>query len=170
METPKRVDAMNTVRRISILAAAFVLLACQSQDDMDREQLRRHFGIPPGVQMIEYHGYPARVGFGQREGLQVSAKYRFTEGELAGWLPQARADGWQPLPIPAEIRQKIHYKGLRVDLDAAEGLYVCRTAGDNVLHARKTRPCAETQRMNDIIIGTLDPGTRQLSVTVRSSY
>jgi hypothetical protein len=161
---------MNTVRRMTILAVAFVLLACQSQDDMDREQLRRHFGLPPGVQIIEYHGYPARVGFGQREGLQVSATYRFTEGQLAVWLPQARSSGWQPLPIPAETRRKILYKGLKVDLDAASGFYVCRTAGDNVLYAGKTRPCAEVQRMNDIIIGILDPDTRQLSVTVRSSY
>lgn len=161
---------MNGCCRVVILAAVFIVSACQSQDEMDREQLRRHFGIPPGVQMIEYHGYPARVGFGQREGLQVSAKYRFTEGELAGWLPQAQANGWQPLPVPAEIRQRIPYKGLKIDLDGAEGLYVCRTAGDNVLHARKTRPCAEAQRMNDIIIGTLDPATRQLSVTVRSRY
>ncbi len=165
-----RVDAMNAVRRMTILAVAFVLLACQSQDDMDREQLRRHFGLPPGVQIIEYHGYPARVGFGQREGLQVSATYRFTEGQLAAWLPQARSNGWQPLPIPAETRRKILYKGLKVDLDAARGFYVCRTAGDNVLYASKTKPCAEAQRMNDIIIGILDPDSRQLSVTVRSSY
>lgn len=171
MEMPRRhVAAMNAVRRMTILAAAFVLLACQATDDRDREQLLRHFGIPPDTQVIEYHGYPARVGFGQREGLQVSATYRFTEGQLAAWLPQARSNGWQPLPIPAETRQKIPYKGLKVDLDAAQGLYLCRTAGDNVLYAKKTRPCGEVQRMNDIIIGILDPDTRQLSVTVRSSY
>ena len=161
---------MNARRRVMILAAAFVFLACQSQDDMDKAQLHRHFNIPPGTQLIEYNGYPARVGFGQREGLQVSATYRFTEGELAAWLPQARSNGWQPLPIPSEIRKKILYKGLKVDLDAVQGLYVCRTAGDNVLHAKKTRPCGEVQRMNDIIIGTLDPVSRQLRVTVRSSY
>ncbi|MGE5856840.1 MAG: hypothetical protein ACM34C_09795 [Syntrophaceae bacterium] len=113
---------MNGCCRVVILAAVFVVIACQSQDEMDREQLRRHFGIPSGVQMIEYHGYPARVGFGQREGLQVSAKYRFTEGELAGWLPEAQANGWQPLPIPAEIRQRIPYKGLKIDLDGTEGI------------------------------------------------
>lgn len=157
--------------RLTILvAAAFVLAACQSQDDMDKAQLRRHFGIPPGAEILEYHGYPARVGFGQREGLQVSATWRLTETELAAWLPRAGADGWQPLPIPAAIRQKVPYKGLKVDLDAAEGLYLCRTAGDNVLHATKTRPCSEAQRMNDIIIGILDPGTRRISATVRSSY
>jgi hypothetical protein len=153
-----------------ILAAAFVFLACQSQDDMDKTQLLRHFNIPPGAQLIEYNGYPARVGFGQREGHQVSATYRFTEGELAAWLTQARSNGWQPLPIPSEIREKIPYKGLKVDIDAAQGLYLCRTAGDNVLHAKKTRSCGEVQRMNDIIIGTLDPVSRQLRVTVCSSY
>jgi hypothetical protein len=167
---PNTWDTMNTLRRAMILAAAFVFLACQSQDDMDKAQLLRHFDIPPGTQIIEYHGYPDRVGFGQREGLQVSATYRFTESELAAWLPQARSNGWQPLPIPPEIRQKIPYKGLKVDIDAAQGLYLCRTAGDNVLHAKKTRSCAEVQRMNDIIIGTLDPVSRQLRVTVRSSY
>jgi len=161
---------MNARRRVMILAAAFFLLACQSQDDMDKAQLLRHFNIPPGTQLIEYNGYPARVGFGQREGLQVSATYRFTEGELAAWLPQARANGWQPLPIPSEIREKIPYKGLKVDLDAAQGVYLCRTAGDDVLHAKNTRPCGEVQRMNDIIVGTLDPVSCQLHVTVRSGY
>ena len=157
--------------RLTILAAAaFVLASCQSQDDMDKAQLRRHFGIPPAAEILEYHGYPARVGFGQREGLQVSATYRLTETELAEWLSKAAANGWQPLPIPVGLRQKIPYKGLKVDFDAAEGLYLCRTAGDNVLYAKNTRPCAETPRMNDIIIGILDPATRRLSVTVRSSY
>jgi hypothetical protein len=163
-------ETMNACSRVMILAVVFIFCACQATDDRDREQLLRHFGIPPDIQVIEYHGYPARVGFGQREGLQVSATYRFTEGQLAAWLPQARSSGWQPLPIPAETRRKILYKGLKVDLDAASGFYVCRTAGDNVLYAGKTRPCAEVQRMNDIIIGILDPDTRQLSVTVRSSY
>ena len=69
-----------------------------------------------------------------------------------------------------KIRKKIPYKGLKVDLDGAQGLYLCRTAGDNVLHAKKTRPCEEVQRMNDIIIGTLDPVSCQLRVTMRSSY
>jgi hypothetical protein len=156
-------------RRVLILAV-LLLCACQAQDERDRGQLLRHFTIPPSVQIIEYHGYPARVGFGQREGLEVSATYRFTEAELAAWLPQARADGWQPLPIPAETRSKIPYRGLKVDLDRTVGLYICRTAGDNVLHATRTRPCAEAQRMNDIIIGILDPGTREVSVAVRSSY
>lgn len=155
---------------MAVLAAAFVLIACQSQDNMDKGQLRRHFSIPPDAEILDYHGYPARVGFGQREGLQVSATWRLTEAELAAWLPKAGAKGWRPLPIPAEIRQKIPYKGLKVDLDAVEGLYLCLTAGDNVLYAKNTRPCAETPRMNDIIIGILDPATRRLSVTVRSSY
>src|SRR5512137_2671050 len=91
---------MNIRRRVMILAAAFVFLACQSQDDMDKAQLLRHFNIPPGTQLIEYHGYPERVGFGQREGLQVSATYRFTEGELAAWLPQARQTGGSPFRFP----------------------------------------------------------------------
>lgn len=155
---------------MTILVVALVLVACQSQDDMDKAQLIRHFGIPQGAELLEYQGYPARVGFGQREGLQVSATWRLTEAELAAWLPQAAPKGWKPLPIPAGIRQKIPYRGLKVDLDAAEGLYLCRTAGDNVLYAKSTRACADAQRMNDIIIGILDPGTRRLSVTVRSSY
>jgi hypothetical protein len=163
-------ETMKACCRVMILAAVFSFCACQATDDRDREQLLRHFGIPPDTQVIEYHGYPARVGFGQREGLQVSATYRFTEGQLAAWLPQARSNGWQPLPIPAETRQKILYKGMKVDLDAAQGLYLCRTAGDNVLHAKITRPCGEVQRMNDIIIGTLDPISRHLHVTVRSGY
>jgi hypothetical protein len=55
-------------------------------------------------------------------------------------------------------------------LAVSSGWYLCRTAGNDVLHARKTRPYAEVERLGDAIVGIYDRDTRRLTLQVGSGY
>lgn len=157
---------------IGILSLA--MLSCAGtnaiQAWLDQRALRRHFAIPTGFDLASYDGYPAMVGLGQRESLELSAHYRLDGEQAAAYLEKALATDWQPLPMPDSIRSKILFQGMKIPLDAQEGIYFCHTAGDDVLHARETRPCAEVDYLHDIIIGVLDTSTNDLYVVIRSGY
>jgi len=159
--------------RILILAGLVLpLVSCgRIQDGKDQKQLIRLFNIPDNAKLVSYRGYPSMVGFGQREGLEISARYRFTDQQLGKFLAAARGStGWESLPIPAEVKAKIPYKDLKVPLDAQKGVYLCRTAGDNVLAAMKTTSVLAAPRVSDIILGVLNADTNELYVMVKSSY
>ena len=89
---------MNTVRRMTILAVAFVLLACQSQDDMDRETAAPAFRPHPRCPDNPVLTIPGKGRLRSARGPAGQRTYRFT-GSAAAWLPQARSRA--PLPIPA---------------------------------------------------------------------
>lgn len=161
---------MRRVTMCVFLIVLSMLTACMSQDARDQQALRQHFNIPENWELLSYDGFPSEVGFGQREGLRVGAVFQLSATQLDEFKKQSAARGWQPLPISSEIRAKILYQGLNVTLGAENGFYLCKTAGDNVLYAEKTKPCADVARLNDIILGVLDFSTNQLSVVVRSSY
>jgi hypothetical protein len=110
------------------------------------------------------------VGFGQREGLSLSATFRLDEQEAQAFLDGASESGWEPLPMEPGLIQRIPFEGLEVPLDRTEGIYLCRTAGDDVLYARSTRSCAETVDFHDLILGVFDSSTNRAWVTVRSGY
>jgi hypothetical protein len=157
---------------IGILSLA--MLSCAGTNAVqawfDHRALRRHFAIPTGFDLVSYDGYPSMVGLGLREGLELSARYRLDSEQAATYLEQALATDWRPLPIPDSIRSKMLFQGMKIPLDAQEGIYLCRTAGDDVLHARETRPCADVDYLHDIIIGVLDTSTNDLFVVIRSGY
>ena len=120
--------------------------------------------------MVEYEGFPSMVGFGQREGLQISPRFVLTQEQAPEYAEWAVADGWEPLPIPEAILSKILFQGIRVPLDLSTGRYVCRVAGDSVLISRETQPCAEVDILPDLILGVLDTTTSRLCTVIRAGY
>jgi len=159
---------------LGVLMVGLILGGCRSsqalQDRMDQSALRELFGLPRRAEVVEYDGYPPMVGFGQREGLGLSAAFQLEPEEAQAFLETAAEAGWEPLAIPAGLVARIPFRGLDVPLDWTDGLYLCRTAGDNVLHAETTRSCAETADFHDLILGVYDPSTQMVWVTVRSGY
>lgn len=140
------------------------------QDRRDRAALRRLFDLPSSYELVSYDGYPSMVGFGQREGLEISAQYELSSEQFEEFLRDASDRGWEPLPIPEIIDSRILYQGLPVPMDLLDGLYYCHTAGDNVLHAKATHACIDVNVLSDIILGILDASTRRLYVVVRAGY
>lgn len=50
--------------------------SCQKvTDETDKAALKKHFLIPDDAEMIAYDGFPPMAGFGQREGLTISAVF-----------------------------------------------------------------------------------------------
>jgi hypothetical protein len=140
------------------------------QDSRDQERLEEMFGIPEGSALVSYQGFPAMSGFGQREGLSLAAAYRLQEGEVADFVERSLSEGWRELPMPDSILACIPFQGLAAPLDATSGIYTCRTAGDNVLHADSTIPVEEADRVNDLILGVFDTEENLVHVVVRSGY
>ncbi len=52
----------------------------------------------------------------------------------------------------------------------SNGLFQCRTAGDDVMHARKTVVVNPDRDLNDFMLAMLDRQTKRLIVRVSSSY
>jgi len=140
------------------------------QDMIDRAALRALFGLPAGADLVEYQGYPSMVGFGQREGLRLRATYDLSQSEAAAFLEKASDRGWQPLPISAGILGHIPFREISAPLDRTRGLFLCRTAGDEVLHPSSTRNCLEVLRLNDLIFGVYDSAERRVWVSVQAGY
>ena len=111
------------------------------RDRLDRRLLRRHFDLPSGLRLAKYDGYPAIVGLGQREGLHIRAVYQVPERKAGAFERHLDENGWLPLPVPAEIQDKVCPYVADGTLAPSSGWYLCRTAGNDVLHARETRPC-----------------------------
>jgi hypothetical protein len=59
---------------------------------------------------------------------------------------------------------------MNVPLDLQNGLFFCKTAGDNVLHAKVTRPCSQVDYLQDVILGIFDPVQDKLYLVIRSGY
>jgi hypothetical protein len=140
------------------------------RDRLDRRALRRHFDLPSGLRLIGYDGYPPMVGLGQREGLHIRSVYQVREKQEEAFIGRLVESGWSPLPIPGEIREKIRPYVAPDLLALSSGLYLCRTAGNDVLRARETRPCAEVAWPNDAIVGVYDRDTHRLYLHVGSGY
>ncbi len=139
---------------------------------LDEMALQRQASIPSGFKRVEYHGFPLMSGFGQREGLTVSAVYELTARQKDRFIKNAPSQGWKALPFPREIKERIPFKGLSVPLDAPHGLFICRTAGNDVLHSRKLRELAHTEptMVIDLVIAVYDLQKNRLYAEVRSCY
>jgi len=159
---------------VGSLALALLLGACGGaqgvQDAMDQAALRRRFGLPCRAEVVSYSGYPSMVGFGQREGLGLSATFQLEPEPAQLFLETAAEAGWEPLPIEAGLVERIPFRELDVPLSLSQGAYLCLTAGDEVLHTRETRSCDEVVQFHDIIFGVFDSTTNRVWVTVRSGY
>jgi hypothetical protein len=142
-------------------AVLLVCAACESQDASDQRAVRRLCGLPKEAEVVAWEGYPGMVGFGQREGLAVAGTFKAP----AEW--SAAAAGYRAAPWPAARESAEHFHLGNV-VDGAR-LLRCATAGDDVLHARKTRPCEGGPRTNDIILCAVD-GNGHVRTVVRSAY
>jgi hypothetical protein len=145
--------------------------SCQQvTDSSDKAALKKHFEIPDDAEMIEYDGFPPMAGFGQREGLSISAKYKLSDEDINSWIKRMKSKGLKKLPIDPECRTKLWFKDKLISLDTVTGYYFCRTAGNDVLNATETKPCDEIDNLNDIIFAILDTEKKELSVIVISGY
>jgi hypothetical protein len=156
------------------LAAVAVLTGCavtqEGQDLVDQRHLRRHLGIPGDFELVSYDGFPITVGFGQREGLNLTAVYALTDEQEVAFIADAMERGWQRLPMPAGDRDKMGRLSGDVPLDDVRGIYLARTVGNEVLRSRSSRPLSEVARPNDLILGVLDTDTNRLYARVASGY
>ncbi len=59
----------------------------------------------------------------------------------------------------------------RLPLDVKDGLYQCKTAGDNLLHSWKKVPCSEKSvDLNDFIFAVLDTEQKVLRIKLHTRY
>ena len=160
---------MNKFILLILLATLFT--SCQwVTDNSDKAALKKHFEVPEDAEMIAYDGFPTMVGFGQREGLTISAKYKLNDEDVKGWIQKVQYKGLKKLPIEENCRSKLWFKDKLIPLDAKNGYYFCRTAGNDVLIAKVTKPCDEVEYPNDLIFAILDTEKKELSVIVTSGY
>lgn len=155
---------------IVILVSIFFNSCQWVTDKSDKAALEKHFEIPDDAEIIAYDGFPTMVGFGQREGLTISAKYLFDDEDMNIWIEKMRTKGLTKLPIPIECKSKLWFKDKLVPLDTESGYYLCRTAGNDVLKAESTKLCDEVENLNDIIFAILDTEKKELSVIIISGY
>jgi len=149
----------------------FVATSCQwLTDSSDKSALEKHFEIPDDAEMIAYDGFSTMVGFGQREGLNISARYLLNDEDMSKWIKNMQTKGLKNLPIESECKSKLWFKDKLVPLETKTGYYFCRTAGDDVLNATETKPCNEVENLNDIIFAILDTEKKELSVIITSGY
>jgi hypothetical protein len=149
----------------------FVTNSCQViTDNSDKAALEKHFEIPDDAEMIAYDGFPAMVGFGQREGLNISAKYLLSEKDMNKWIKHMQTKGLKKLPLESECKSKLWFDDKLIPIETATGYYYCRTAGNDVLNATEKKPCDEVENLNDIIFAILDTGKKELSVIITSGY
>lgn len=160
---------MNKI--IILFLLAVFLNSCQwLTDRSDKAALEKHFEIPEDAEMIAYDGFPTMVGFGQREGLNISAKYMLSDKDMNEWINNMNSKDLKNLPIPPECRDKLWFDDKLVLLDTKTGYYFCRTAGNDVLNADSTKSCDEVEHLNDIIFAILDTEKKELSVIICSGY
>lgn len=159
------------MKRILVPLALPFFASCMSlQEASDQASLRRIFSLPDDVQIVRYEGFPEHVGFGQREGLRLSARYQLTPEQMRLWVERAPANGWKALPMPTAVRERMAaFKFEELD-DMQQGFYLCRTAGDNVLQETTTKQCTAVENQNDIIAGVVNTATGEMSGQVESFY
>jgi len=138
-----------------------------SSDAKDLQALRQRAAIPDYAELQSYEGFPASLF---REGLTVSGRFALTPDEARAFEASAPGDGWLPLPILAELRAMIRFQGMSVNLDAADGYYRYRTAGDNVLYSSVSHPCQDVNQLSDIMLSVYERDTGVISAEVRSGY
>lgn len=149
----------------------FFANSCQwLTDRSDKSALEKHFEIPKNAEMIAYDGFPTTVGFGQREGLNISAKYLLSDEDMNEWIRIMRTKGLKNLPIESECKSKLWFKDKLIPMETKTGYYYCRTAGNDVLNTKETKPCDEVDSLNDIIFAILDIEKNELSVIITSGY
>lgn len=158
------------MRRIAPLPLALVLLLAACERPTDEEVLRRTFAVPRVARLVSIETRPKMAGTFGREGLAIDAVFSFGPDELSAYRVRLEKDPtWRPLPPPGEILGRLP-AGMLLPLEAASGVWACRTAGDDLMHARKSDCLARTGALNDAMFALLDFDRRTLRVTVKTAY
>jgi hypothetical protein len=89
---------------------------------------------------------------------------------MQSWIQKVQYKGLKKLPVEKNCMGKLWFRDKLIPLDAKNGYYFCRTAGNDVLKAKETKPCDEVDNPNDIIFAILDTDNKELSVIVTSGY
>ena len=158
---------MNRRRLLPLLLAA-ATFGCERPSD--EEVLRRTFAVPRVARLVSLEASPKTSGTFGREGLSIDAVFGFGPDELAAYRVRLEKDPtWRPLPPPAELLERL-LKGLKLPQGARNGVWACRTAGDDLMHARKSDCLARTGALNDAMFALLDFDRRTLRVAVKTDY
>ena len=175
---------------VIVVGLLCVLCGCQSLQDLsDQKALIKQCHIPPYAELVDYQG----SSLGATEGKSYTARFRIPRSDLGKCEKFMREDGWAPLPASAGLRARLlnQGQGLESYFNVAEGLFRCQAAGDRVLHAEKTSPCAEAKLFEirtpiwddkgnltyrqyhaliDVILTVFDKTTGVLTAHVASAY
>jgi hypothetical protein len=158
---------MNRRHLLPLLLAA-ATLGCESPSD--EEVLRRTFAVPRVARLVSLEASPKTSGTFGREGLSIDAVFGFGPDELAAYRVRLEKDPtWRPLPPPAELLERLP-KGLKLPQGARNGVWACRTAGDDLMHARKSDCIGRAGVLKDAMFAVLDTDRRTLHVAVHTVY
>jgi hypothetical protein len=72
-------------------------------------------------------------------------------------------------PVPSE-EELLERWSERLPIDVESGLWSCRTAGDNIMYAKRVPCSAKPADLNDFMLAVLDFDTHKLRVHVHTSY
>jgi hypothetical protein len=81
----------------------------------------------------------------------------------------------RPMPPPGSVAnpsddQLLEKWGALLPLEVENGLFSCRTAGDDIMHSKRV-PCSEQPGdLNDFMFAVLDMDAKQLKIRVKTSY
>ena len=157
---------MNRRRLLPLFLAS--ALGCGTPPDED--VLRRTFAVPRVARLVSLEASPKAPGTFGREGLTIDAVFGFGPDELAAYRVRLEKDpSWRPLPPPEELLRRLP-RGSTLPLDAKNGLWACRTAGDDLMRARKSDCTSRTGELNDCMFAVLDTDRRTLRVAVKTAY
>jgi hypothetical protein len=74
----------------------------------DEQVLRSEFGIPKTVKLAEIDVSPKEYGWFGREGLNITARFQFSDDQFADYLKNAQKDAsWKPMPPSKEFLTKM---------------------------------------------------------------
>jgi len=156
--------------RLCLVFSALVVVAGGCARPSDEEVLRRTFAVPRIARLVSIETHPKIAGTFGREGLTIDAVFAFGPDELAAYRVRLENDPtWRPLPPPADLLGRLP-AGMRPALDAERGVWACRTAGDDLMHARKSDCLARAGKLNDAMFALLDLDRRTLRVHVKTAY
>jgi len=155
-------------RRLLPLLFAVAALGCESPSD--EEVLRRTFAVPRAARLVSLDASPKAPGLFGREGLAIDAVFGFGPDELAAYRVRLGNDPtWRALPPPEELLPRLP-KGSNFPRDTGNGVWACRTAGDDLMRARKKDCMERPGDLNDVMIAVLDLDRRTLRIRVTTAY
>ncbi len=126
--------------------------------------------MPRIARLVSIETHPKIAGTSGRNGLAIDAVFAFGPDELAAFRVRLENDPtWRPLPPPASLLGRLP-AGLSLSLETTNGVWACRTAGDDLMRSRKSDCLARTGRLGDAMFALLDFEKRTLRVNVKTAY